>query len=80
MPFQSAGFIPATSHTRAGSTRRALAISSVGLFHVHDFAAFIKTTLRADAVLHARFLTIWTSDGLRCPQGIVRSAFAAARF
>jgi hypothetical protein len=50
---------------------------SGGLFDVHDFASLIVTAFRADPVLHAWFLTIWTSNGLRGPQRIVRPALTA---
>jgi hypothetical protein len=44
------------------------------------FAAFVVAAFRADPVLHAWFLTIWTGDGLRYAQRIVCPTLAATRF
>jgi hypothetical protein len=50
------------------------------LFHLHDFTAFVVTALGADAMLHARLLTVGAQHGLRRAHRIVRPALAAARF
>jgi hypothetical protein len=50
------------------------------LFHVHDFTAFVVTALGADAMLHARLLTVRAQNGLRRAHRVVRPALAAARF
>jgi hypothetical protein len=50
------------------------------LIHVNDFAPFIKTAFRADAMLHARLLTVRAQDGLRHAQRIMRATFAATCF
>ena len=52
----------------------------LGLFDLHYFAVFVVATLRTDAVLQTRFLTIRTEGGLRCEQRIVRATLAAASF
>jgi hypothetical protein len=50
----------------------------LGLFDLNYFAVFVVATLRTDAVLQTRFLTIRTEGGLRREQRIVRAAFSAA--
>jgi hypothetical protein len=50
------------------------------LFHVHDFTAFVVAALGADAMLHARLLTVRAQHGLRRAHRIVRPAFSAAGF
>jgi hypothetical protein len=47
------------------------------LVHLDDLATLVVAAFRADTVLHARLLAIWTGDGLWYPQRIVRSALAA---
>jgi hypothetical protein len=46
---------------------------------VHDFAAFVVAALWADAMLHARLLTIRAQHGLRRAHRIVRPTLATAR-
>ena len=54
-----------------------LANASGSLFYVNYFAPFVEAAFRTDAVLHARFLTVRTGDGLWYPQGIVCPALPA---
>ena len=65
--------------TCAASKRLLYNLSGI-LFHLDDFTTLVVTALGTDAMLHARLLTIWTDDGLRCPQGIVRPPLTAPRF
>lgn len=57
-----------------------LKVLSSGLIYLNDFAALIKAALRADPMLHARLLTVRTSDRLGGAQRIVRAALATACF
>jgi len=45
-----------------------------------NFTAFVETAFRANAMLHARLLTIWANNCLRRLQGIMSAALAAACF
>ena len=69
---------------RDSSRRRPHAATKSGLallarFYLNDLAAFIMTALGTDAVLHSRLLAVWTDDGLRDAQRIMRPTLAAAR-
>jgi len=47
---------------------------------MNDFAAFVETALRADSMLHARFLAVWTGRSLRHAQRIVRATLSSPSF
>ena len=77
MPFRGQDLVPHAAQVRRLNGTAGL---SGSLFDLNYFAAFVKAAFRADAMLHAWFLTIWTGDGLRYPQRIVCPALAATRF
>jgi hypothetical protein len=66
--------------TQVRSPNGTLAALSGSLIYLDDFPALVKATLGTDAMLHAWLLAVGAGDGLRCPQGIVGSSFAATRF